>query len=146
MKSDRLLLTAGILAIFTALVHVGLGTPSVQPLLLGPALSLPVGLLLLVCWYMAGVALAVSGIAILWSARQAERARTRPLLTVVASMWLLFGLVFVVVGLSFQGVRGLLLLPQWVLLVPVGMMTARGARRAGRAAKTGAVAAPARPA
>jgi len=43
-------------------------------------------------------------------------------------------------------VRGLLLLPQWVLLVPVGMMTARGARRAGRAAKTGAVAAPARPA
>ena len=146
MPTDRLLLTAGILAIFTALVHVGLGTPSVQPLLLGPALPLPVGLLLLVCWYMAGVALAVSGIAILWSARQAERARTRPLLTVVASMWLLFGLVFVVVGLSFQGVRGLLLLPQWVLLVPVGMMTARGARRAGRAAKTGAVAAPARPA
>jgi len=146
MKTDRLLLTAGILAIFTALVHVALGTPAVQPLLLGPALPLQVGLLLLVCWYMVGVALGVSGIAILWSARQAERARTRPLLAVVASLWLLFGLAFVVVGLSFQGARGLLLLPQWVLLVPVGMMTARGARRAGRSTPAGAVAAPARPA
>ena len=143
MPTDRLLLTAGILAIFTALVHVALGTPAVQPLLLGPALPPAFGLLLLVCWYMVAVALGVSGIAIVWSARQRDRARTRPLLAVIASLWLLFGLVFIVVGLSFQGARGLLLLPQWVLLVPVGMMTARGARRAGRAALAGG-AAPAR--
>jgi hypothetical protein len=122
MKTDRLLLSAGILATFTALVHIFVGTPEIQQPLLSSALPAPISLLLLACWHLVSVALLVSGAALLWCALQANRGRAGILPIVISLMWLLFGLVFVVVAVSFQGSAGLAVLPQWVLLLPVGLL------------------------
>lgn len=49
MKTDRLLMTAGGLATFTALVHLVAGTTEIQGPLLAAPLPLPVAWLLLAC-------------------------------------------------------------------------------------------------
>ena len=135
-RADLLLLSAGGLATFTALVHVFVGTPEVhQPLLLS---SLPqaISLLLLACWHLVSVALAVSGAALVWGALPANRGRAQAMVLVVSAMWLLFGLVFVVVAASFKGLAGLAMLPQWVLLLPVGVLAGiSGLRSAGQNAR-----------
>lgn len=122
MKTDRLLLSAGILATFTALVHVFVGTPEIQQPLLSSSLPAPLSLLLLACWHLVSVALVVSGLALAWCALRANRARAGILPLVISLMWLLFGLVFVAVALAYLGTAGLALLPQWVLLLPVGLL------------------------
>ena len=122
MKTDRLLVSSGGLATFTALVHVFLGTPEIQQPLLSSALPAPTSLLLLACWHVVSVALLVSGVALIWCALGANRGRAGVLPVVISIMWLLFGLVFVVVAVSFRGPAGRAVLPQWVLILPVGLL------------------------
>lgn len=128
MKTDRLLMTAGGLATFTALVHLVAGTPEIQGPLLAAPLPLPVAWLLLACWHLVSVALAVSGLALLWCARPANRGRAGVLPAVMGLMWLGFGAVFVAVALALRGPMGLALLPQWTLLLPVGVLAVLSAR------------------
>ena len=128
MKTDRRLMTAGGLATFTALVHLLAGTPEIQGPLLAAPLPAPLGWLLLACWHLVSVALAVSGLALLWCARPAHRSRAGVLPAVVGRMWLGFGAVFVAVALAWRGPAGLALLPQWTLLLPVGVLALLSAR------------------
>lgn len=123
LRSDRCLLAAGALAAFTGAVHVLAGTPEIQQPLLTSSLPQSVSLLLLACWHLVSVALLVSAAALLWLAGPARRPLAAMPVLAIAFMWLLFGLVFIVIALEFQGVRGLLTLPQWSLLVPVGLLS-----------------------
>jgi hypothetical protein len=50
---------------------------------------------------------------------------------IVSYLWLSFGGVFIVVDLVYGGYPMLLRLPQWVLLLPVGVLGLWGARRKG---------------
>ncbi len=129
MKPHRLLLAAGLLALFTALVHLLVGTPEIQAPLLSSTVPAPVALLLLACWHLVSVTLLASGAALLWSARPRQAASARALASFIAVLWLLFGLVFLAVALVFMGPQGCLVLPQWVLLIPVGLLAWAGARR-----------------
>lgn len=128
MKADRLLLTAGGLASFTALVHIVAGTPEIQAPLLAAAMPPPVAWLLLACWHLVSVALTVSGLALLWCVRPTQRGRSAALAGLIALMWLGFAAVFVAVGLAWRGPAGLALLPQWTLLALVGVLAAWAAR------------------
>ena len=128
---SRQWIAAGLLAAFTAAVHVFAGTPEVMPTL--RAVPPAVGLLLLACWHLASVTLAASAAALLWSARCAARAEARVLARWVATIWLLFALVFLAVAIAHWGWDGIAVLPQWVLLLPVGVLALSGARRAGAA-------------
>ena len=132
MKTDRLLLSAGALASFTALVHLFAGTPEIHEPLLSSSLPLPIRLLLLLCWHLVSVALAVSGLALLWCARPANRGRAGALPAAMALLWLGFGGLVVVLALLYQGLPGLAMLPQWVLLLPVGVLAGWSALRAQR--------------
>lgn len=129
MKTDRLLLGAGGLATFTALVHLFAGTPKVHAPLLASALPAPLSLMLLMCWHLVSVALVVSALALLWCARPANRGRAGVLPLVIGLMWLGFGTVCIAMGLWFQGLRGLAILPQWAPLLLVGALTVASARR-----------------
>lgn len=128
-QPNRLLLAAGVLALFTALVHLLAGTPEVHAPLMSSPLERPVALLLLACWHLVSVALAASAAALLWSAQPRHAAQARALARFVSLMWLLFGLVFLAVAGVYLGPAGLAVLPQWVLLVPVGLLGCAGARR-----------------
>lgn len=129
MKNDRLLLAAGGLASFTALVHLFMGTPEIHGPLLSSPLPTPITLMLLMCWHLVSVALAVSGLALLWCARPANRSRAGAAPAVIGLMWLGFGAVCVGGGLWFQGLGGLATLPQWTLLLPVGLLAALSDRK-----------------
>lgn len=63
-KNDHLLLTAGALATFTALVHLIGGTMEIHQPLMSSNLPASVSLLLLACWHLVSVALMVSGLAL----------------------------------------------------------------------------------
>lgn len=130
-RTDKLLVSAGALAVLTALVHVFVGTPEIHQPLLSSSLPQPIGLLLLACWHLVSVALAVSSAALLWAALPANRGRGRPTVLVVSVMWLLFGLVFVAIAVFFQGAAGLAVLPQWLLLLPVGILAGMAGLRSG---------------
>ncbi|MGQ5525381.1 hypothetical protein ACUHMQ_19250 [Chitinimonas sp. PSY-7] len=129
MKTNRILLISGVLAAFTAAVHTFMGTPEIQRPLLESALAQPISLMLYACWHLVTVTLVLSALALVWSARPRNRTSAGALPLFVSLLWLLFGSVFVVVALAFVGPSALLVLPQWVLLVPVGVLGWLGSRR-----------------
>lgn len=61
------------------------------------------------------------------AAREPERHRS--MAQFVAWLWLCFGLVFIGVAVGGSGVAMLLELPQWSLLLPVGVFGLWGIRR-----------------
>lgn len=129
MKTNRLLLVSGLIAAFTAALHTFVGTPEIQEPLLGSAIPQPVSLLLYACWHLVTVTLVFSALALIWSARAKNRTSAGALPRFVSWLWLLFGLVFVAVALVFSGPSGLLVLPQWALLIPVGILGLLGDRK-----------------
>lgn len=120
----RLWFAAGWLAVLTTAVHVLAGTPEVAPFLRG--LPPEIGLMLLACWHLVSVALGSSAAALLWCAWRGH-GTARGLAGAIATMWLLFGLVFVVVSTAQWGWHGLTVLPQWILLLPVAVLAGAGA-------------------
>jgi hypothetical protein len=124
-----LLFAAGVLAAFTTLVHLFAGTPEIQGPLLGSALPQPVILMLFLCWHLVSTALGLSALALLWSALPAGAVRAGALPRFISLLWTAFGLVCVVVAVAVAGPNGLLILPQWILLTPVGVLGLLGDRR-----------------
>ena len=57
---------------------------------------------------------------ILWSARYDRVVSNLALPAFIGIFWVAFGAVFVFVALYFLGVRALIILPQWTLLLPIG--------------------------
>jgi len=129
MKTNRLLLSAGLIAAFTAALHTFAGTPEIQEPLLRSTIPQPVSLLLYACWHLVTVTLVLSAVALIWSARPNSRTSAGALPRFISLLWLLFGLVFVAVALVFSGPSTLLVLPQWVMLIPVGILGLLGDRK-----------------
>lgn len=129
---NRPLLVTSLIAAFTACVHVFVGTPEIATPLLNSSLALEVSFLLYACWYLVSVALAFSAVAFFVSALPRYSQPARMLALFVSWLWLAFGVVFVIVG--FFGANGTLLfkLPQWTLLLPVGILGLFGCAQACR--------------
>ncbi|MEN9579956.1 MAG: hypothetical protein RJA70_2965 [Pseudomonadota bacterium] len=132
MKTNRLLLASGLLAAFTAALHTLGGTLEIQEPLLGSTIPQPVSLLLYACWHLVTVTLILSAVALIWSARPNSRILAGALPRFVSLLWLLFGVVFIAVALVFAEPSTLLVLPQWVLLTPVGILGLLGDRQRAR--------------
>jgi len=126
-----MLLFAGVVAAFTAVIHVFAGTREIHGPLLASALALPIRLLLYACWHLVSVILVVSAAALTWSALPGNRAAAGALPAFVSLVWLLFGLVFLFVAVVFAGLPAIRVLPQWTLLLPVGILAWIGARKSG---------------
>jgi len=135
---NRLLLIASLLAAFTACVHVFVGTAEITSPLLSSPLAPEVSFLLYACWHLVSCALVFSAIALFISALPRHRQPARLLALFISWLWLAFGAVFVVIGFAGAGGTLLFKLPQWVLLLPVGILGIFGCASYGRHQTTSA--------
>jgi hypothetical protein len=119
---NRTLLFTALIAAFTAAIHIFVGTPEIQKPLLQSGLPQEVRLLLYTCWHLVSVTLSLSAVAFFVSAFANLSDSSRNMVKLVSFMWLCFGFVFVAVALLHSGVSMLLKLPQWILLLPVGLL------------------------
>jgi hypothetical protein len=128
MPSNRQLSIAGVLAAVTAAVHTIAGTLEVHSPLLGSALPDALRLLLYACWHLVTVALCLSAWVLLRPPQSVSAEAAAVLARAIGILWMCFGLVFIAVALLLgRTPAALLMLPQWVLLLPVGWLAYRGA-------------------
>lgn len=119
---NKPILLAALLALFTAVVHVvGGGADIARPLLDSP-LDLTLKFTLYAVWHGISVTLACSGIALLFCARRYQAAEARLLATAVSLLWISFGGVFLAIAAAYPEHDLLFKLPQWILLLPVGLL------------------------
>jgi hypothetical protein len=129
MKSRSLLLSASILATFTAALHTIGGTMEIYDPLFNSVMPESVKLVLYACWHMVSVALILSAFALYRLARKSHETMNVDLAGFMGVFWILCGFVFVAIDLSFLGWAGLWELPQWILLIPIGALSWYGAWR-----------------
>lgn len=125
---NRPLLSAALLAAFTAALHTFGGTLEIEAPLLQSNMPIRVSLLLLACWHMVTAALTISAFALGLALRN-PTAASMAAVKLVSYLWLSFGAVFIGIDLIYAGPLMLLQLPQWVLLLPVGALGLWGVRR-----------------
>lgn len=129
MKTNKRILWSSILAAITAFIHTVGGTIKVHTPLFNSNLSNSVSVLLYVCWHLVSVSLILSACSIYWLA-QNNRASTNYALGIfISSLWILFGLMFLLIATCINGVVGLIQFPQWVLLLPIGALLLSGLRQ-----------------
>ncbi|WAZ26721.1 hypothetical protein STRCI_008345 [Streptomyces cinnabarinus] len=115
------LLTAGIIAAATTLIHATVGGQSVVRPLLGSKMTAEPKRTLHVVWHMVTADLLISSIALLALAFTTQP--STPLVVFIAAQYLAYALVFLIVTLTADWPRPLLQLPQWMLLLPVAVLT-----------------------
>ena len=126
---NKLLLSASILATATTAIHAFAGGADVATPLLASQLSEEPRLTLYAVWHMATVALGLSAVAFFVGAMPRYAAGGRSMVQFAALLWLAFGAVFIVVAATQPGSNLLFKLPQWVLLIPAGLLAMVGANR-----------------
>lgn len=118
------LLTAGGIAAATTLIHATAGGRSVVRPLLGSAVSAEPKRTLHVVWHMVTADLLLSSLALLALAFTATPSTA--LVLFLAAQYLAYAVVFLVITLAADWPRPLLQLPQWMLLLPVAVLTLLG--------------------
>jgi hypothetical protein len=126
---NKLLLSASILAAATTAIHVLMGGHDVAAPLLDSALAEAPRLTLYAVWHMATAALALSAAALFFGAMPRHATAGRSMVLFVSVLWLAFGAVFIVVAATQPGTGLYLKLPQWILLLPVGLLGVLGCSR-----------------
>jgi hypothetical protein len=119
---NRTLAAASGLAAITAAIHIFMGGTSVVDPLLASTLATRPKLVLHAVWHMGSVALALSAVALLIGALPRHADASRYLVLFVSALWCCFAGAFLVV-IAIQPDSGWLVrLPQWTLLLPVGLL------------------------
>ena len=119
---NRSLVIAALLAALTAAIHIFAGGADVAAPLLASSIAGEPKLTLYAVWHMASVALAMSAVAMFVGSFPRHAHAARYLVFFVSALWCAFGLVFLSV-IAVQPESGWLFkLPQWVLLLPVGLL------------------------
>ena len=130
MRPKTILTIAGYLAAFTAAVHTFAGTYEVHGPLLNSTMPKALALLLYACWHLVTATLCLSAWVLLRSPEPWTVQTKAVLAGAIGILWLSFGVVFVTVALLFgDSPSTLLVLPQWVLLLPVGALAWFGSRK-----------------
>lgn len=119
------ILSSGLLGIFTALVHIIAGQlDPVRPFLKSELADIPKATLL-ACWHMVSVTLIASATLLSFIGWKALEAHYISVVS-IGTLYVLFALVFLAVGWYFFGTKALAKLPQWILLLPIGLMSIYG--------------------
>lgn len=119
---NKRLLVAAVLAAFTAVVHVIAGGADIAAPLLASTLSEEPRITLYAAWHLVSVTLVLSAAAFYMGALPRHAEASRHMVVFVSILWLCFGIVFLVVAFTQPGEGLLFKLPQWVLLLPVGVL------------------------
>ncbi len=118
--NDWFILSSGLLAALTAVVHLIAGGKDVAAPLLQSSLDEVVKLTLYACWHLVSVCLVLSSLALL--SNGIGLVNSPPMVAFISALWILFGVVFLVITVGVAKPQGLFRLPQWILLVPVGLL------------------------
>jgi hypothetical protein len=117
----RLIIAAGLAAV-TFGVHFFAGGADVAAPLLASALAPEPKFTLYAVWHMASAALALSSAGLFIGAIPRHVRASRYLVLFISILWCTFGIVFLVIAAA-QPERGWFLkMPQWILLLPVGLL------------------------
>lgn len=127
---NKPLLAAALLAAAVTLIHLLAGGADVATPLLASALADEPRLTLYAVWHMVSAMLAISAFILGRAALPGRSAAAAPAVRLVAVLWLASGLVFLLIAATQPGEGLLLKLPQWALLLPVGLLAWVGAARA----------------
>ncbi|MFS1419325.1 hypothetical protein BCU26_003470 [Vibrio splendidus] len=118
--------SSGLLALFTTLVHVFSGQlDPVRPFLKSKLDDIPKATLL-ACWHLVSVTLFVSSLMLLYVGWYGIDSLYF-LIQLLGFLYILYASVFVAVGLYFFGAKVFVKLPQWILLLPIGLLANYGA-------------------
>lgn len=119
---NKILAAAALFAAFTAAVHIFAGGADTAAPLLASTMAGEPKLTLYAVWHMASVTLVMSAMALFVGSLPRHAQAARYLVLFVSALWCAFGLVFLcVVAIQPEG-GWLFKLPQWVLLLPVGLL------------------------
>ncbi|MEJ2794347.1 hypothetical protein WAE56_13105 [Iodobacter sp. LRB] len=132
---NRPLLLATLLAIFTAALHAFGGTLQIEGPLLHSNMPQEVSLMLFACWHFVTVALTLTAIALGLAARK-PNTKSMATVTLISCLWLSFGTIFILIDVLYAGPHMLLQLPQWILLLPVGLLGLWGVSKANHQQRT----------
>ncbi|WDE09368.1 hypothetical protein [Thalassomonas haliotis] len=112
---------AGIIGLFTTLVHiVGGQLDPVRPFLKSDFPDIPKATLL-GCWHMVSVTLLISGL-VLTYVGWFNLSSFQSIVIGISLSFIIFSLVFIAVGWYFFKFQTFIKLPQWVLLLPIGVL------------------------
>lgn len=117
--------SAGIIGIVTALIHIFAGqVDPVRPFL---KLEFHDGrkATLLACWHMVSVMLFFSSLVFIYIGWYSLETIYLTIIGLSAS-YLIFSMVFVIVGWWFFGVKVFVKVPQWLLMLPIGCLSLYG--------------------
>ncbi|MGR6874355.1 hypothetical protein ACU6U9_19095 [Pseudomonas sp. HK3] len=113
--------SAGIIGVFTACVHLFAGqVDPVRPFLKSDLPDIPKATLL-GCWHIVTVILFMSG-CVLTYVGWFELNSFQNIVTGISMSFIVFSLVFIAVGWYFFKFQALIKLPQWILLLPIGVL------------------------
>ena len=116
---NGLLITAGVLALLTSAIHLFAGGNDVAKPLLGTSLTNDVKYALYACWHFVSAFFVISTLGFLG----AGLGVLQPGFIVFFSiLWLLFGMLFLAISVRVNRLGGIFRLPQWTLLLPVGIL------------------------
>jgi hypothetical protein len=121
------LLAAGITASGVAAAHIVGGHRDVVRPLLSCGLAGEPKRVLHTVWHMVSVDLVLSAAALVYLALADDTSGTALMAWFVAAHFAAYAVAFLVVTLSVGWSKPLLRLPQWILLLPVAVLTAAGA-------------------
>jgi hypothetical protein len=119
-------LASGLLCFVTALIHVVAGHFDPVVPFLRAELEPTVKATLYACWHMVTVTLFTSAIALVGIGLSPNLPGASLIATFNSGLYVLYGIVFLIIGARRFSWR-LLRLPQWLLLMPVGVLAAMGA-------------------
>jgi hypothetical protein len=117
---------AGIIGLFTSLVHIFAGQiDPVRAFLKSDLPEIPKATLL-ACWHIVSVTLLASGLVLTYVGWFNLHSFQNVVVGISISFFI-FSLVFIVVGWYFFKFQAFAKLPQWVLLLPIGVLGLIGA-------------------
>lgn len=136
---NKRLLWASVLAAFVTVVHIVAGRSDVVSPLWASELAEDPRLTLYAVWHMVSALLGISAVVLARAALPRHQVRLAPAVRLVRAPWLASGIVFLSIAVTQPGEGLFLRLPQWILLLPVGVLTWLGANESSmRAALRGA--------
>ena len=114
------------LAGLTAVLHTVWGTSEVHTPLLTSELPPEISLLLYACWHIVTAVLIGSSVVLMVAIYGPKSAAWIIAARLVGALWITSGLVFISITLLFSDYTKLFTLGQWILLIPIGLLTLLG--------------------
>ncbi|WP_260258360.1 hypothetical protein [Vibrio intestinalis] len=119
------ILSSGLLGLATALIHLFAGqVDPVRPFLKSSLDDVPKATLL-ACWHLVSVTLLICSVALIYVGGHGLATFYVSTL-LIGVLFVIFSVVFILVGGYFFSFKGFIKLPQWILLLPVGVLAVIG--------------------